>query len=358
MVSITPPGLVRVDRHRQAGVWVGVDPPDPDPGLRRATARTGPAVIGRVPPAQQVAGDAGRHRAVAGHPGRVGGAAERGRVGHHQVDAHVRADRRVAPGDRADQRVGHQLPAPAGVPAHPGGVGRPAQRAPRADRVGDRQQRGQVGHGVGGRSDADPALALGVPGPGHHRGRVEAVGRPAGGRGHRPVPAPVQPPGQLGVYPGAVGGGQAGGLAGQHGGPPLAEPAGRQRRQRRQRLGHLVDQRGGQPEVAVAASRGVVAGQRHLRAHAATRAADGDRCPGPQRSARGLLDRGLPARPLARAVAVPVGVLGLEHDPNLPRTTDSSGSEEPLVDKEFRRCLTGPGRRLATGRLSRLGLDP
>jgi hypothetical protein len=78
-------------------------------------------------------------------------------------------------------------------------------------------------------------------------------------------PRAARPPGgggQLGVGPGAVGAGQAGGLADQQGGPPLADlSAG----QGGQGVRHLREQGPGQAEVSAAVVGAVAAGERDLR---------------------------------------------------------------------------------------------
>ena len=140
------------------------------------------------------------------------------------------------------------------------------QGAVDADAFFHGEQRGEVGHAVGGGSDGDPPVGGGLAGAVGGAVGVEAVG-PAAGllRG-----VLVAPPGQLGgeggVDPGAVLGAEVGGFPGDEGGPPFAAVA---VFHRLQDLGHFVDEGVGEADVAVAFVRAVPAGQGDLGADGA-----------------------------------------------------------------------------------------
>src|SRR6476620_3765830 len=151
-----------------------------------------------------------------------------GAVGHDQVqfDAGLFGVP-VARGHHSiDELVGHDLAlAAVVVGVAVGGHRGPVQGPVDADAFFDRQQRGHVGHAVGGGADGDPPIGDGFAGAVGGAVGVEAVGPAA--RLQRGVV--IAPPGELvgdgGVDPGVVFLAEVGGLPGDEGGPPFAAVA-------------------------------------------------------------------------------------------------------------------------------------
>ena len=211
------------------------------------------------------AGPAGGDGAVAGDPGRFGVGLEEGAVGHDELD--------LDPGDPArgagaafDEGVGHGLAAGAGVPGGAEGVGVPGQGGVYADAGGDREQGGEVAHGVRGRAEADMPLGGGVRGAVGDGAGVQPV-RGGPGGGHQP---PVTGPGEgagvggeVRVDGGPVRGGQARGFAHEQGGAPFVQLPGLQRGEGVRHFGH---EGFGQAQEPAALGGGFVPGEGDLRA--------------------------------------------------------------------------------------------
>ena len=136
--------------------------------------------------------------------------------------------------------------------------------------------------------------------PVDHRRHVEA-GDDLLGLGLDPVVAPPVQTGHLGaqllIELAAMFHAQTGRFAHDQGGPPFRE---RPARQRRPRVRHLMDQRGGQPQVLVAAYRGLAARQRTSEANPFPRRAAGTR---PPLAARRVAAHSAVARACAAAAA-------------------------------------------------------
>ena len=119
-----------------------------------------------------------------------------------------------------------------GSPAVAERVGVPGQGRVHRDALGDREQGGEVAHGVRRRAEADVPFGGGVAGPLRDGARVPAVGGGPGGGDDAPVPGAVERPGvgrELVVDGGPVLRGQAGGFADEEGGAPFVELPGLQR---------------------------------------------------------------------------------------------------------------------------------
>ena len=191
--------------------------------------------------AHQVAGPAGRHRAVAVQVGGLVVGPEQGGVGDDQVDRHGDSVGGRLAGHALDQRVGHQLATGPRVAGCGPGVGVLLQGGVDRHPLGDGQQRTDACHRVGRRSAGDVAVGLGPAGATDRGARVEPVCGATGGGHHLRVAQAVQPAGvaaHLAVDLGAVLGRQQCGLAHHQLGSPLGEPALLQRGQREWHLGH------------------------------------------------------------------------------------------------------------------------
>jgi hypothetical protein len=134
--------------------------------------------------------------------------------------------------DAVDQGVGHDLAAAAWVAGGGRGVGGLSQRGEDGDPVGDREQRRELTHDVGGGAEGDVAVGLGAGAAFDHGCRVEAVGDLLGCGVELPDPhllEAVGVAGELGVDGQSVFEGEAGGFAVDHGRGPFGDPAGPER---------------------------------------------------------------------------------------------------------------------------------
>lgn len=363
----------------QAG-GAGEQPAQPDP------AGGGP---------DQIAGDGGGDRAV---PVEVGGGvvgAEERVGGHHDADFDGYLGSGADAGDPLDQGVGHHLAAGAVVSNRPGGLGGPRQRGEDRDPLSDRQQGVELRHGVRGWAQADPTLALGAAGSAYRGTGVELEGAPAYFADGLAVPPAAESVGDLGIDQGTIVALQQGGLAGDQGSPPLADPPvdhGRKRvrefcdqdpgqaqqpgalvRRDRARQGQLGagaatlpigGQPGGgvpldHPGPQVGGERRLGGGGRVLQPLQSGELVDRLRLPGGLRAAHG--DRGGPgmrAQPghqrgqLGGAHRVQRGS-GLLHDPTLGGTTDSlARAHLPSSEALFSRIRDGCARVARSGRVS------
>ena len=123
-------------------------------------------------------------------------------------------------------------PRPLGSPAGAAGFGVPGQRGVHGHALRDREQGGELAHGVRGRAEADVPVVFGVRGTGGDGAGVQPVGGGAGRAGDGPVPGAGEGAGVGGevfIDGGPVRGAQAGGLADQQGGAPFVELPGLQR---------------------------------------------------------------------------------------------------------------------------------
>ncbi|GAA2146101.1 hypothetical protein GCM10009844_21740 [Nocardioides koreensis] len=171
--------------------------------------------------------------------------------------------------DPADDGVGHDLAAAAGVAGGLEPVDLAEQRGVHGDAVLDREQGGEPGHGVGGGAQGGVPLGLGAAPACGHGGGVEPGGALPGRGGELPLAHGLQGggvAGEVGVDAAAVGQAQAAGLPGEDGGLPAGDPAGPEGVQG---VGHLVAQHPGQAEVLLAAVRGLASGQGDLGGDAA-----------------------------------------------------------------------------------------
>ncbi|CAH0281691.1 hypothetical protein SRABI26_03963 [Arthrobacter sp. Bi26] len=142
----------------------------------------------------------------------------------------------------------------------------PGQGGVDADAGGDREQGGELAHGVGGRAEADVPLGGGVRGTLGDGARVEPVRGGPCPAGQGPVTHPVERAGVRGevrVDGGPVRGGQAGGFAHEQGGAPFVELSGLQRGEG---VRHFGDQGFGQAQEPAAPGRGFAPGEGDLRA--------------------------------------------------------------------------------------------
>ena len=226
-----PPGA-GVHRGDIAADRVGEDPAQPAGVLGAEAFDRG---------ADQVAGPAGRHRAVAVQVGGLVVGPEQGGVGDDQVDRNGDPVGGGLAGDALDQRVGHQLATGPRVAGRGPGVGVLLQGGVDRHPLGDGQQRTDACHRVGRRSAGDVAVGLGLAGAADCGAGVEPVRGTTGGGHHLRVAHAVQPDrvaAHLAVDLGAVLGRQQCGLAHHQLGSPLGQAAFLQRGQRERHLGH------------------------------------------------------------------------------------------------------------------------
>lgn len=128
--------------------------------------------------------------------------------------------------------AGDDLPPRPVIPGRPGRVGLPGQRGVGGDTLRNGEQRGQVSHGVRGRTQAHGPLRNGPCGPFRDRGRIPPVrgGTDRGDDGL--VSQAVQRPGVGGeflIHPGPVPGRQADGVLHDQRHPPLVQCPGPER---------------------------------------------------------------------------------------------------------------------------------
>ncbi|MDT5325007.1 MAG: hypothetical protein QOF25_2159, partial [Mycobacterium sp.] len=141
--------------------------------------------------------------------------------GQDEVDPDGDGNLGRPPGDPLDQGVGHDLATATPVEADVGG---PPKCGVDRHALRHRQQRRQVGHGVGCRPDGDRAFGFGTDGAVDDRLGVEPIGDRLGRRGHPGIAQTRQPRDvgtQLRVQDPSVFDVQAGGLAHDQRGPPL-----------------------------------------------------------------------------------------------------------------------------------------
>ena len=209
---------------------------------------------------------------VAVDPTRLGAVREQGLVGDDQVDHHPHPNvlaAGVAFEDGVGEQVGHQLTDGPGVAVGDRRVRLLLQRGEHRDPGPDRQQGRQLGHHVGCRPQGDPAVFLGTTTAFDERLGVEPVGELLGLGFEFPDPHSLEPVGvtsELRIDGQPVFQGQAGGLAGHHGGGPFGDPTGPERGHR---VRQLVAQNRRESHVALSAVRGLPPRQRHLPGHAA-----------------------------------------------------------------------------------------
>ncbi len=166
------------------------------------------------------------------------------------------------PADSAlDEGVGHELAAAAPVPAGGEPLGLGVEGGIHGHAVGDRKVGRHVGHGVRSRPDRHAPVGRHPTRPRHRTRRVEALGDGARLTLHLPVPQEGEPRPDLRVDRGPVLDAQVCRLAGHERGAPLAALP---RRQHRQGVRHLVDQRLGQAQQPRPAVRRLPPGQGHL----------------------------------------------------------------------------------------------
>ena len=142
----------------------------------------------------------------------------------------------------------------------------PGQGRVHRDTLGDREQGGEVAHGVRRRAEADVPFGGGVACPLRDGARVPAVGGGPGGGDDAPVPGAVERPGvggELLVDGGPFLGGEAGGFADEEGGAPFVELPGLQRCEG---VRHLGNQGLRQPQEPAALGGGFAPGEGDLRA--------------------------------------------------------------------------------------------
>ena len=157
-----------------------------------------------------------------------------------------------------DEFVGHQLGVAAGVAGGFGVGGVFVQGGVDGDAVRDGEQRGEVGHGVGGWPDGDPPVVEGFPVPFDAAGRVEAVGDFRGGVRGLPVAHGGQGAGEFLVHDASVFDVEAGGFPDDQGGPVFADFPGLQGPVG---VRHFPEQGFGGADVPAAAGGGVVPGE-------------------------------------------------------------------------------------------------
>ena len=126
------------------------------------------------------------------------------------------------------------------------------------DAVGDGEQRGEVGHGVGGGPDADPAVVQGFAVAFDAAGGVEALGDFRGGVRGLPVAHCGQGAGEFGVDDSSVFEVEAGGFPDDQGGPVFADFPGAQGLVG---VWHFLGEGFRGADVPVAAGGGVVSGE-------------------------------------------------------------------------------------------------
>ena len=142
----------------------------------------------------------------------------------------------------------------------------PGQGGVDGDALGDGQQCGEAGHGVGGGAEADVPFGVGVCRALGDGARIEPVGGGAGGGDQGPVTGAGEGAGVGGevlVDGGPVRGGQAGGFADEEGGAPFVEDPGLEGGEG---VRHFGDEGLGEAQEPAALGRGFAPGEGDLRA--------------------------------------------------------------------------------------------
>ena len=171
---------------------------------------------------------------------------------HHQLDLDRHPVRAGLPGDTLHEDVGHEVAAATRVAVTSGNPGGRWEGGMDRDALGHWQQRGQVGHGVRRRTQADPPLGLGPRPATRHGLGVELAGHRARPLRDLGVTQDREVVGQPLIDLATVHDVEHRGLPAHDRGPPLADPTGREVGHG---AGHLARQRPGQPEVSRPASR-------------------------------------------------------------------------------------------------------
>jgi hypothetical protein len=186
-------------------------------------------------------GPPGGDHTVARKPRRFAVALEQGAVGHDELDFNPRDPARC-PRDAFDQVISHDLSAGPAVSRRALRIGLPGKRCMNGHAGGDREQGGQVRHGVRCRAKAHMPVRHGPAGTIHHGVGVQPIRRRPGCRDNGPVARARKGPnicGKFFVDGAPVRRGQTGSLLHQQRGAPLIDLAGAQGREG---VGHLRDQ--------------------------------------------------------------------------------------------------------------------
>ncbi|MNI71633.1 hypothetical protein D3C73_1275150 [compost metagenome] len=165
-------------------------------------------------------------------------------IGHDEVEVDARDTTRRAR-NAFGQGVSHDLAAGPRVPAGTDGVRCPGQRCIDGHTLGDREQCGEVRHGVRRRTEADRTFRSCTAGSLCHRPRVTTICGGFCGGDDGLVSGPIEGPGVRGeflVHRCPVLNGQAGCFLHEQRGPPLVQLA---RLQRCHGSRHLRDKRFG-----------------------------------------------------------------------------------------------------------------